>query len=223
MAKAQTPRLRNLAGKAKAAKTAGKPESADQKNVNHAHQAGKPEPGPRPSGDEADTRERPISEEKQIETAQEERARTMSTDLRVDGTTPRHTEPLGPPAPGQQGRPGPERRVFPNNGVMPVDRSEEVEAAAKREKGKRIRVAAVRMGYYDHARRRPGDVFDVYEADFSDRWMETVDGSTPIKITTPKQALKAHHDERLAGRVADRQLGDKPARRSDVNPLGDDD
>ncbi len=212
MAKA---RLRNIAGKAAAKKAADK---GDTKNVKHAHQTGKPEPGPRPG-----ELEQPISEEKQLETPQEERARTMSQDMKIDGTTPRHTEPLGPPAPGQDGRRGPERRVFSDAGTEPVDRSEEIAAAAEHKKGKRIRVSATRTGYYDHARRRPGDVFDVYESEFSERWMQVVDGSTPKKITTGAQALKAQHDERLASRMLDRKGGRVPASTGDVNPLGDDD
>ena len=65
-----------------------------------------------------------------------------------------------------------------------------------------IKVRATEMGYYDHGRRRPGDVF--YLADqthFSQKWMELVDASTPERVTGAKQALQREHDEILAGRT----------------------
>ena len=49
-----------------------------------------------------------------------------------------------------------------------------------------IRVRALRVGnqvysgYYNHVRRRPGDVFDIFSEDhFSARWMQRVPQSTP--------------------------------------------
>lgn len=38
-----------------------------------------------------------------------------------------------------------------------------------------MKVIATKLGYYDHYRRRPGDVFDLLsDKDFSPRWMEKV-------------------------------------------------
>lgn len=75
-----------------------------------------------------------------------------------------------------------------------------------------IKVRATKMGYYDHARRREGDVFTlkpiegaVKDSDgrnvkkkfftareqFSPNWMEEVKMSTPEKITTAPEALRA--------------------------------
>lgn len=65
-----------------------------------------------------------------------------------------------------------------------------------------IKVRATRMGYYDHARRREGDVFHIATMhDFSANWMELVDPATPERVTTAKQALEQQHDEILAGRT----------------------
>lgn len=70
-----------------------------------------------------------------------------------------------------------------------------------RDLGALIRVQATRTGFVDNARRREGDVFDVHEIEFSDKWMIRVDGDTPTQITGPKAALERDHDERLAGKL----------------------
>ena len=76
-----------------------------------------------------------------------------------------------------------------------------------------IRVVATRLGFYGHLRRRPGDVFTLRpykghrrngnkldpvevsaDQQFSDRWMEKVDKSTPEKVTTSQEALNATSD-----------------------------
>lgn len=77
----------------------------------------------------------------------------------------------------------------------PVADNPKALAAHKESLGKVIRVRATQMGYIDHVRRRVGDVFDVREGEFSDRWMEVVDGSTPPTMTTSKKALAAATDE----------------------------
>ena len=38
----------------------------------------------------------------------------------------------------------------------------------------------VAVGYYNHKRRYPGDVFEVEESQFSHRWMEKVEG--PVQV-----------------------------------------
>jgi hypothetical protein len=97
-----------------------------------------------------------------------------------------------------------------------------------------IRVEATRLGYYDHVRRRPGDVFTIAQAsDFSRKWMRRVDADTPERITTPNQALAQQHDEILAMRHTPPSEANRPGIQvgpDDVsdgiptgtqNPLGD--
>lgn len=65
-----------------------------------------------------------------------------------------------------------------------------------------IKVVATALGYYDHVRRRPGDVFTIAgERLFSERWMERVDPRTPEKHSTAQQAINEKHDEILGGKV----------------------
>lgn len=73
-----------------------------------------------------------------------------------------------------------------------------------------LRVRATELGFYNHLRRRPGDVFTLRpyktmqvengkkvevivsaEHQFSKKWMELVDKSTPEKVSTSQQALDA--------------------------------
>jgi len=49
-----------------------------------------------------------------------------------------------------------------------------------------MKVKALQLGYYEHKRRREGDVFDlVEEKHFSKNWMEKVDGEEPKKSKKP--------------------------------------
>jgi hypothetical protein len=66
--------------------------------------------------------------------------------------------------------------------------------AAGPQQKKRIKVRATRTGYYDHARRREGDVFVAFEHEFSPAWMERVAPGTPEKTTTGQQELNAKYD-----------------------------
>ncbi len=69
----------------------------------------------------------------------------------------------------------------------------------------RRRVRATKMGFYDHKRRRVGDVFDLKRpGDFSQVWMTEVSAGTPTKETGPKESLKREHDEILGGRTEGR-------------------
>jgi len=73
-----------------------------------------------------------------------------------------------------------------------------------------VKVRATLMGYYDHARRRPGDVFTIASGkDFSPRWMEVVPGNTPDKLTGAKAALEKIHDEIIGGVVTTAATGDE--------------
>lgn len=65
------------------------------------------------------------------------------------------------------------------------------------------------MVYYDHARRREGDVFTIRERDFSKRSMRRVDPSTPERITTGAEDLRKKHDEILGGRLTERGTIDR--------------
>jgi hypothetical protein len=92
------------------------------------------------------------------------------------------------------------------------------------------KVMATQLGYYDHIRRRPGDVFrisnrkvreedmelrvdgrdeaDLPEGleyqDFSERWMEVVPDNTPERVTLGNEALKQEHDRILHSRALER-------------------
>lgn len=86
----------------------------------------------------------------------------------------------------------------------------------------RIKVRAIRQGYYDHIRRHEGDVFFIAsDQDFSNRWMEVVDARTPERITSSPELLRRQHDELLAERMPARGtplVHDEPD--ADKNPLG---
>lgn len=80
----------------------------------------------------------------------------------------------------------------------------EGEDAPARDLGPLVRVRATRMGFIDNVRRREGDVFDVHEAEYTDKWMDVVEGDVPLKVTSGKQELQKKHDEILGGRIAGR-------------------
>ena len=61
-----------------------------------------------------------------------------------------------------------------------------------------VRVRATRMGYYDHERRREGDVFTCADKDALGEWMEVVPKDTPGRSTTGKDDLRKKHDEAVA-------------------------
>lgn len=79
-----------------------------------------------------------------------------------------------------------------------------------RDLGALIRVQATRVGFVDNARRREGDVFDVHEAEFSDRWMQRVEDTTRERTTGPKEALAKIHDEKLAAKFGPGATADNP-------------
>lgn len=77
---------------------------------------------------------------------------------------------------------------------------------------KALRVRATRMGYYEHLRRREGDVFTLKdESHFSESWMEAVDARTPERTTSAPEDLRRQHDEILKSRAPIAEDG---------NPLG---
>lgn len=72
----------------------------------------------------------------------------------------------------------------------------------------RFKVRALGMGFYGMKRRREGDVFMVKREDFSKKWMEPVDKSTPDHITGAQAALNKKHDEILGGTAARKKAED---------------
>jgi hypothetical protein len=70
-------------------------------------------------------------------------------------------------------------------------------------KKKRVKVRATRLGYYDHARRREGDVFVMDEHQVATHsWVERVPSNTPESISTSQDAINLAHDELLAAKAA---------------------
>lgn len=57
-------------------------------------------------------------------------------------------------------------------------------------------VRAQQTGFYDNARRRPGDVFRCTGP--VPEWAELVDNGTPERTTGPQAVIKQQHDETLA-------------------------
>jgi hypothetical protein len=81
-----------------------------------------------------------------------------------------------------------------------------------------FKVEAIQMGFYDLKRRRPGDVFMVEPAMFSEKWMRRVDPATPEKITTGNQDLRKQHDEILQQKIKD-SATNGPDAGSGPNPI----
>lgn len=73
--------------------------------------------------------------------------------------------------------------------------------AAPRADTRRIKVRALRMGYYDDARRREGDVFTVEARHVTETWMARVRADTPENTTTGQAELRRQHDEILRTRM----------------------
>lgn len=90
-------------------------------------------------------------------------------------------------------------------------------AAAHRSTARRVR--ATKVGFYQNARRRVGDVFVLEkESDFSEKWMEPVDATTPERRTSSR-------DAQATGRPTRSTLGGVPVEESPTgaaNPIGDD-
>jgi hypothetical protein len=86
-----------------------------------------------------------------------------------------------------------------------------------------LKVRAIRVGYYDHVRRREGDVFIIKDPkEFSKVWMEPVKPNVPEQVTSAPEALKKHHDEVQAQRYGvggTHDIGDADGATGDLNPL----
>lgn len=111
----------------------------------------------------------------------------------------------------------------------------------QKDRKNQVKVMATSTGYYDHVRRRPGDVFLIDAAPleedlkrngkvvrkkgeiaaFSTRWMELVDADTPESYTTANDAIRRQHDEVLASRAAGSVIPDRPDDVDDSVPTGE--
>lgn len=107
---------------------------------------------------------------------------------------------------------------------IPADRP----AAPASPRSDRVRVRAKRMSYYDHKRRRVGDVFDLLDArHFNEKLHERVAARTALRTTTSRQVLAEAHDDVLAKKYAasrgQAQTDDAPDDLEDTggNPLDD--
>jgi hypothetical protein len=63
-------------------------------------------------------------------------------------------------------------------------------------------VTATQTGYYEHARRRPGDVFRVTAEAYADSWMDPVSDGTPERTTGAQAAINRSHDAALDDLIA---------------------
>lgn len=115
-----------------------------------------------------------------------------------------------PVSPGNAGDPGPAATARPGGRRIAARKRVAEPEAEERDLGPLMRVQATHVGYIDNVRRREGDVFDVHEAEFSDRWMERVDDNTPERLTGPAASLKRIHDEALPGKLAKGAAADDP-------------
>lgn len=115
-----------------------------------------------------------------------------------------------PVAPGNSGTPPRGNRVAARPRVQEPE-------GPPRDLGPMIRVQATAVGFVDNARRREGDVFDVHEAEFSDRWMVRVTEDTPERVTGPAAALRKIHDDAMPGKIA---KGRAAAAEAGDDPLG---
>jgi hypothetical protein len=67
--------------------------------------------------------------------------------------------------------------------------------------GAPVKVRAKKLGFYNLARRRPGDVFTLRDPKhFSERWMERVTRETPERLTHPAAAMRQQHQAIMSGK-----------------------
>ena len=71
-----------------------------------------------------------------------------------------------------------------------------------------VLVEATALGYYDHIRRRPGDVFAIRKRDFSKRWMEKAHPDvkpTPVRLSNA--VIAQQFEQTIAARRGGRDAG----------------
>lgn len=71
--------------------------------------------------------------------------------------------------------------------------------AAAPAKPRLMKVQAIRMIYYQHRRRRPGDVFVIPVNRFNAKHMREVAADTPKKLTTAKDLAREQHQQVMSG------------------------
>lgn len=125
-----------------------------------------------------------------------------------------------------KGTPSADARPGSSSVAGPLDEEEAELLRRHREKtGRRVKVQATRLGYYDNKRRHPGDVFYIdgakHEEDVRDpetkklrhrkgdiielaSWMRLVPARTPLGQTTAQESVNRKHDEILAGQFAEK-------------------
>lgn|SRR5215510_13744708 len=150
----------------------------------------------------------PYATRKQRAAARKTAERRPTTQGRPSPARPKK-EPPAPPAPVARAR---QHTATPR---APKAATEQTEVGYK--------VRAIEIGYYDHARRRPGDVFLIAKPeDFSERWMEYVDADTPERISTANQEIRRKNVEtavaRMPGAVMP-MVHDEPMANDPKNPL----
>jgi hypothetical protein len=117
-------------------------------------------------------------------------------------------------------------RTTPKPPASTAVAAREASQTAAARPGVKFKVRALRMGYYDHIRRREGDVF-LYTMGPKETklpsWVERVSDRTPERVTTGVQELRQKHDEILQSRMPSQgtplvndQLAD-----GEQNPLGE--
>ena len=84
-----------------------------------------------------------------------------------------------------------------------------------------VLVEATALGYYDHIRRRPGDVFAIRKRDFSKRWMKKAHPDvkpTPVRLSNA--VIAQQFQQTIAARRGGRDAGLDQA--PEANPFRDD-
>jgi hypothetical protein len=105
-----------------------------------------------------------------------------------------------------------------------VAHADRAAGVSDRQSTTKIKVRAIRLGYYDNERKRVGDVFFISgPREFSTVWMETVDGSVPTKTTGPQQALnrELHRVEQEKAGTGPGQGADEASAQGGASPLGE--
>lgn len=100
--------------------------------------------------------------------------------------------------------------------------------AKEKDLKERIKVVATQDGYYQHVRRREGDVFLLIpvrtsagkvvsaEEQFSKKWMERVSLQAKVNVSTSKQKLQEDHDSIIRERMGLNDPDDAPAGEGEV-------
>lgn len=144
-----------------------------------------------------------------------------------EGLKPIGMEKAHPTAAARPGKTSGQEGSLAPNALTDEEVQEARDKRAARQKS--MRVEATRLGYYDHTRRRIGDVFDIRgEEDFSENWMRSVDGKTAKRTTKSQEALDRETSDikQLKGQAGRPGMHTEGGTRDDVrqgtdNPLGE--